>query len=125
MCIPWGDVSTAFSTTGIPNIETFTMASPKTFKALKWQWLYNWILRMTFIKNMAKKKKLRKKKKSRRRDNNNKECKKDKQRRRKNFFDVTFFFVVYIFSNDAFFFLGQKLPNVPFHGDGIERGNLI
>jgi short subunit dehydrogenase-like uncharacterized protein len=56
MCIPWGDVSTAFSTTGIPNIETFTMASPKTFKALKWQWLYNWILRMTFIKNMAKKK---------------------------------------------------------------------
>lgn len=56
MCIPWGDVSTAYTTTGIPNIETYTMVSPKTFNALKWQALYNWILRLSFVKNMAKKK---------------------------------------------------------------------
>lgn len=56
MCIPWGDISTAYTTTGIPNIETYTMASPKAFKALKWQALYNWILRLSFVKNMAKKK---------------------------------------------------------------------
>jgi short subunit dehydrogenase-like uncharacterized protein len=56
MCIPWGDVSTAYSTTGIPNIETYTMASPKTFKALKWQAFYNWILRLSFVKNLEKKK---------------------------------------------------------------------
>jgi len=56
MCIPWGDISTAFTTTGIPNIETYTMASPKTFSALKWQWLFNWFLRLSIVKNYAKKK---------------------------------------------------------------------
>ncbi len=56
MSIPWGDISTAFTTTGIPNIETYTKASPKTFSALKWQGLYNWFLRLAFVKNYAKKK---------------------------------------------------------------------
>ena len=56
MCIPWGDISTAYTTTGIPNIETYTMASPKTFSALKWQRFYNWFLRLSFVKNYAKKK---------------------------------------------------------------------
>jgi short subunit dehydrogenase-like uncharacterized protein len=56
MTIPWGDVSTAYFTTGIPNIETYTAASPKTFKYLKWQKLYNWILRTSFAKDYVKKK---------------------------------------------------------------------
>lgn len=56
MCIPWGDISTGFTTTGIPNIETYAMASPKTFSALKWQWFYNWFLRLSFVKNQTKKK---------------------------------------------------------------------
>ena len=55
MCIPWGDISTAYTTTGIPNIETYTGTSPKTFSMLKWQFLYNWILRSSFIRNRAKK----------------------------------------------------------------------
>ena len=55
MCIPWGDISTAFTTTGIPNIETYTGTSPKTFKMLKWQFLFNWILRTSFFRNRAKK----------------------------------------------------------------------
>jgi short subunit dehydrogenase-like uncharacterized protein len=55
MCIPWGDISTAFTTTGIPNIETYTGTSPKTFKMLKWQFLFNWVLRTSFFRNRAKK----------------------------------------------------------------------
>ncbi|HYD95878.1 MAG TPA: saccharopine dehydrogenase NADP-binding domain-containing protein [Noviherbaspirillum sp.] len=35
MTIPWGDVSTAFHTTGIPNIKVFTPASPRSVKALR------------------------------------------------------------------------------------------
>ena len=56
MCIPWGDISTAFTTTGIPNIETYTGVSPKTFSLLKWQFLFNWFLRTPFARNRAKKK---------------------------------------------------------------------
>ena len=54
MCIPWGDVSTAFTTTGIPNIETYAGSSPKTFSMLKWQGLYNWLLRTSFVRNRVK-----------------------------------------------------------------------
>lgn len=56
MCIPWGDISTAYTTTGIPNIETYTGSSPKTFSMLKWQWLFNWVLRTSFVRNYTKKK---------------------------------------------------------------------
>ncbi|MCW3087231.1 MAG: hypothetical protein JWQ78_617, partial [Sediminibacterium sp.] len=56
MCIPWGDISTAYTTTGIPNIETYTGTSPKTFSLLKWQWMYNWLLRTSFARNYTKKK---------------------------------------------------------------------
>jgi short subunit dehydrogenase-like uncharacterized protein len=35
MTIPWGDVSTAFYTTGIPNIRVYAAASPKTIKLLR------------------------------------------------------------------------------------------
>ena len=56
MCIPWGDISTAFTTTGIPNIETYTGSSPKTFSLLKWQFLFNWFLRTSFARTKAKNK---------------------------------------------------------------------
>lgn len=51
MTIPWGDISTAYSTTGIPNIETYTGVSPKTFKLMKYQGLFNWVLRTSFMRN--------------------------------------------------------------------------
>ncbi len=35
VCIAWGDVFTAFYTTGIPNIKVFTGMPARTFKALK------------------------------------------------------------------------------------------
>jgi len=56
MSIPWGDVSTAYHTTGIPNIETYTAVPQKVFKALKIQGLFNWILRTEMVKNLARKK---------------------------------------------------------------------
>ncbi|MDP1811429.1 MAG: saccharopine dehydrogenase NADP-binding domain-containing protein [Sediminibacterium sp.] len=56
MCIPWGDISTAYTTTGIPNIETYTRSSPKTFSLLKWQGLFNWFLRSSFARGWARKK---------------------------------------------------------------------
>lgn len=56
MTIPWGDVSTAYTTTGIPNIEVYTAIPPEVFKLLKYQWAYNWLLRLPFIRNMQLKK---------------------------------------------------------------------
>lgn len=49
MSIPWGDVSTAYFTTGIPNIETYTGVSKGTWIFLKLQRLYNWLLRTEFM----------------------------------------------------------------------------
>lgn len=55
MNIPWGDVSTAYFTTGIPNIETYAGISPKTFRLLKLQFLFNWLLRMKPVRKYIKK----------------------------------------------------------------------
>jgi short subunit dehydrogenase-like uncharacterized protein len=56
MTIPWGDVSTAYYTTGIPNIEVYREIHPKVHKKLRWQGLFNWYLRSDFAKSRAKKK---------------------------------------------------------------------
>jgi short subunit dehydrogenase-like uncharacterized protein len=40
MTIPWGDVATAFHTTGIPNIRVYLAASPKAIaRARRLRWL--------------------------------------------------------------------------------------
>ena len=56
MSIPWGDISTAHFTTGIPDIESYTGISRKVYYLLKGQSLFNWILRSNFIRNHFKKK---------------------------------------------------------------------
>jgi short subunit dehydrogenase-like uncharacterized protein len=56
MTIPWGDLSTAHFTTGISNIETYTSIAPKTFKLMKFQKLFNWALRTSFVRNYFKRK---------------------------------------------------------------------
>jgi short subunit dehydrogenase-like uncharacterized protein len=53
MNIPWGDVSTAYYSTGISNIETFTGVSPKAFKMLQWQKYFNWLLRTRLVKKIV------------------------------------------------------------------------
>jgi short subunit dehydrogenase-like uncharacterized protein len=56
MSIPWGDISTAYFTTGVPHIETYTGIKPKIFNLLKFQWAFNWLLRTSFIRNIIKRK---------------------------------------------------------------------
>jgi short subunit dehydrogenase-like uncharacterized protein len=56
MSIPWGDVSTAYHTTGIPNIETFTAVPKKAYTMLKFQSLFNGLLRTDMVRNLIRKK---------------------------------------------------------------------
>ncbi len=56
MSIPWGDISTAYTSTGIPNIESYTGISRKVYYLLKLQFLFNWLLRTNSIRNYLKKK---------------------------------------------------------------------
>jgi short subunit dehydrogenase-like uncharacterized protein len=52
--IPWGDIETAFTTTGIPNIEVYIPMSPKKIKKMQrfnrfknilaWRWVQNMML---------------------------------------------------------------------------------
>jgi len=56
MSIPWGDVSTAFHTTSIPNIETFTAVPQEYHRILKAQSLFNWLLRTSFVRGYIQRK---------------------------------------------------------------------
>lgn len=42
--IPWGDVSTAYHSTGIPNIEVFTVVPPSAVKMMKMSRYLGWLL---------------------------------------------------------------------------------
>jgi short subunit dehydrogenase-like uncharacterized protein len=55
MSIPWGDVSTAYFTTGIPDIEAYTGVSKNIYRALKLQFLFNWLLRTNTVRSLIKK----------------------------------------------------------------------
>jgi len=55
MTIPWGDIATAWHTTGIPAIETYTAFKPSVFRLLKVQFLFNWLLRMGIVRKLIKK----------------------------------------------------------------------
>ena len=51
LCIPWGDISTAWRSTGIPNIEVYTGATDKMISSAKMSNYFNWLLRMRWVKN--------------------------------------------------------------------------
>jgi short subunit dehydrogenase-like uncharacterized protein len=50
--IPWGDVSTAWFSTGIPDIEVYTPASPALIAASKASRYFNWLLKSRWLKNI-------------------------------------------------------------------------
>ncbi|MFN8237953.1 MAG: saccharopine dehydrogenase NADP-binding domain-containing protein [Chitinophagales bacterium] len=50
MTIPWGDVSTAYHTTGIPNIKVFTGVPKNSYNIMKLQFLFNPLVRIGFVK---------------------------------------------------------------------------
>ncbi|MBT0811718.1 saccharopine dehydrogenase NADP-binding domain-containing protein [Litoribacter ruber] len=54
MTIPWGDISTAYTSTGIDNIEVYTAVSKTTYNLLKAQLLINPILQNSWVKGMIK-----------------------------------------------------------------------
>ncbi len=49
--IPWGDISTAWRSTGIPNIEVYTGATDKMIINAKRSNYFNWLLRQPWLKN--------------------------------------------------------------------------
>lgn len=55
VAIPWGDVSTAYYTTGIPNITTYMGAPPSTARLLRLQRYLGWLLRQSWVKKFLKK----------------------------------------------------------------------
>ncbi len=55
MTIPWGDVSTAYHTTGIPNVKVFMSTHPKTFKRLRRMRFLNWLLKTELVKSRIRK----------------------------------------------------------------------
>ncbi len=55
MAIPWGDVSTAYYSTGIPNIEVFSALHPKTYKWIRWQRHFAWLLRSAQVRHYLRK----------------------------------------------------------------------
>lgn len=52
--IPWGDVSTAYYSTGIPNIETYMSASPSMVKSMKMGNYMGWLLSTSLVQNYLK-----------------------------------------------------------------------
>ena len=56
MTIPWGDVSTAFHTTGIPDIRVYTAVPPKAIRNMKRMRWFGWLLRREFVRKLARRK---------------------------------------------------------------------
>ncbi len=53
--IPWGDISTAYTSTGIKNIIVYTAMPPSTIRKMKWLKYLNFILKRDFAKRYLKK----------------------------------------------------------------------
>ncbi len=51
LCIPWGDISTAWRSTGIPNIEVYTGATNSMIANAKRSNYLNWLLRRRWVKD--------------------------------------------------------------------------
>ncbi|MCO7226484.1 trans-acting enoyl reductase family protein [Pleionea sp. CnH1-48] len=54
--IPWGDVSTAYHSTQIPNIEVYIPISPKRAKSLRRLNLLRWLFKFNWVQNKMKSK---------------------------------------------------------------------
>ncbi|WP_343670900.1 saccharopine dehydrogenase NADP-binding domain-containing protein [Chitinophaga sp.] len=53
MSLPWGDLSTAYVSTGIPNIETYINMNKAAWFFLKGQGAYNWLLKTKLVRGIA------------------------------------------------------------------------
>ncbi|NJN43246.1 MAG: saccharopine dehydrogenase [Flammeovirgaceae bacterium] len=55
VCIPWGDIATAYRSTGIPNIEVYIGVNTRIRRILKITRYLNWLLRARWVKRLIKK----------------------------------------------------------------------
>jgi short subunit dehydrogenase-like uncharacterized protein len=53
MSIPWGDVSTAYHTTGIPNIETYMAADAPAIRFARMGNYVGWLLRQSWVRRFV------------------------------------------------------------------------
>ena len=56
MCIPWGDIATAWRSTGIPNIEVYSAVPESTIRMARIGGWFNWLLRKQWLKRYLRKK---------------------------------------------------------------------
>ncbi|MFA6243820.1 MAG: hypothetical protein WC655_22955, partial [Candidatus Hydrogenedentales bacterium] len=54
VAIPWGDVSTAYWSTGIPNIEVYMRIPEKQIRQMRWASMLGPILRLGFVQSLIK-----------------------------------------------------------------------
>lgn len=54
MAIPWGDVSTAYRTTGIPDIEVYVPVSPKALGRMRWLDRLGWLVSSAPVQALLK-----------------------------------------------------------------------
>lgn len=54
MAIPWGDVSTAYRTTGIPNIEVYVPVSPRVLGRMRWLDRLGWLVSAAPVQALLK-----------------------------------------------------------------------
>jgi short subunit dehydrogenase-like uncharacterized protein len=55
VCIPWGDIATAYHSTHIPNIGVYMGMPEKNIRLLRLSNAFNWFLNKPFVKNFLKK----------------------------------------------------------------------
>lgn len=55
LCIPWGDISTAWRSTNIPNIEVYSGVSSSAIRGAKLSNYLGWLLRSRWVKNYLQK----------------------------------------------------------------------
>jgi short subunit dehydrogenase-like uncharacterized protein len=51
--IAWGDVYTAFYSTGIPNIQAYTAMPEKTMKIMRWASKLNWLIKTKLVQKIG------------------------------------------------------------------------
>jgi short subunit dehydrogenase-like uncharacterized protein len=56
MTLPWGDLFTAYLTTGIANIESYVGVPYAAYVFLKFQFLFNFLLRTSFVRRLVQNK---------------------------------------------------------------------
>ncbi|RMD75486.1 MAG: hypothetical protein D6818_01595 [Bacteroidetes bacterium] len=52
MTIPWGDIATAWYSTGIPNIETYMAVPPAQYRYVRLMRWFGWLLRQRWVKRL-------------------------------------------------------------------------